>query len=38
MFGDPVEDEGDTVFGLVVNDLRHLVDWWPMYAYMRAQV
>jgi hypothetical protein len=26
VLGDPVEDEGDTVFGLVVDDLRHLVD------------
>jgi hypothetical protein len=25
VFGNPVEDEGDTVFGLVVNDFRHLI-------------
>jgi hypothetical protein len=38
MFCDPVENEGDTVFGFIVDDFRHLVDWWLVYAYMRAKV
>ena len=27
VFGDPVEDEGHTVFRLVVNDFGHLAGW-----------